>query len=282
MKFVMILFFLMSSIVFADSYYVDESLSDVETLGSETLRHITNMALEEEGLEVKKYAGSATYEINAKALKLGQKTLLFLTQKKSGKVVFSQKIKMDGVDQADAHMRNLIRKMLGKSEMATRKVGKITSEEQGMLKKRREALNLRYAALGVGKFGNLNNDQAAYFFRYGYFWDTHEHFAIKMLGDISFSLSGVSTTYLAAGLGLNYYFVTSDFTPYVGADFGYATADSLSVDNASGVGLGLSAGFIVFRTSSAQLGLEARYHQLFKDNIFGKPRTLTLAIGLYY
>ena len=164
------------------------------------------------------------------------------------------------------------------------------SEEVGAIwdtdkiQRRVEARDYSYFAFGPNTLNNVGVDSSGQSLVYGHIWETTPYAAIKLAAEGAFSFGDVDASILAGTLGANFYLTPSSVSPYVGFDFGYGAAASSdkNIDSVGGWAGGATVGVALFRTSSVQMHVQARYLQIFAKNDEGQPGYGMLGIGVAF
>ena len=119
---------------------------------------------------------------------------------------------------------------------------------------------------------------------YAYLWETTPQAAIQGSFDGAAILGDTKASILAGTLGANFYLTPTATSPYVGAALGYAVAatDDDNIDSISDWAGKISIGVALFRTSTTQLHLSARYLQIFAGNGAGRPSQTMIALGVAF
>jgi hypothetical protein len=138
-------------------------------------------------------------------------------------------------------------------------VGGIQSGEERTLERRRKAKNFTGAGLGPVAFGHLEENKPSYNFYLAHFWEVNSRAAIKAVGEVASDLDHAH--YFDFSGGVNFYAMPTDFSPYLGGNFGLGFDQSRGND-AFGFNVGASLGALMFRTSTAQVNLEAMAQML--------------------
>lgn len=159
-------------------------------------------------------------------------------------------------------------------------VGSISSDQVGSMERRVNSRNYQFFGFGPSSLSNTGEESGmAYHLAYGMSREVVPHASIRGLVQSDFqpkSGSGIA----GAGLGVMGFLTTSDISPYLGADLGWGVA--WGADAVSQFSWGLSGGVQFFRTSSTQLGVEARLFSLFEKTREGLPMGLSAQLALYY
>lgn len=175
-----------------------------------------------------------------------------------------------------------------------RKVGKIKRKDRRIMKNRVESKSFDFISFGPSWFYSLDrttNRNAAFQLGAGKLWEVNPNAAVKFRTDIAVSpefnqfLGGI-------GLGSNYYFNASDFSPFIGGDLGMGyfynneQAKSENQENSSnyrdpdagfGFMFGFSGGVVLFRTSDTHLLVEPNLQWQLRGSY---PMTLGLKLSI--
>ena len=145
---------------------------------------------------------------------------------------------------------------------------------------------------GPTVLSNSGSDESGYYFNFGYNWQLHPQWSMQLAWDFA-TLESSEADFNLLSLGVNYYFKDSSSSPYFGIDFGYGSADAdvcseqflgacYGDDTTSGCGASAKIGWQFFRTSTVNLGIEAKYSTLFESHSEGVPGRASLSISAYY
>lgn len=148
-----------------------------------------------------------------------------------------------------------------------RRVGQINKEETNIMTNRVESRTFDFFSFGPTWFYSLDRDideSASFQLGAGKLWDVTPHAAVKFRGDLA--IHPDFNLFLAGiGLGANYYFNATDFSPFLSADLGMGyfyndqnlnSIQSRDPDAGFGFQMGVSGGVILFRTSTTHLLVE--------------------------
>ena len=174
--------------------------------------------------------------------------------------------------------------LAGPSALATAKdkVGEIWDTQK--INRRVEARSYTYLGFGPNELGNLGTDGSGQSLSAAYLWETTPYAAIRAGIDFSMKTGDVDAAMTSGSLGAQFYLTPTAFSPYLGVDFGYggAVSDADGIDNVGNWSLGAGLGVALFRTSSVQMHLSARYVQILEDNGKGRPHSRTLSLGVAF
>lgn len=172
--------------------------------------------------------------------------------------------------------------MLVSNTVIAAEVGKV--ENTSRMINREEARGYKYFSFGFTGLSNLGTKSSAQSIALGYIWETTPHAAVKATLDSGFKLGEDNASFTTATLGANFFLTPSNYAPFVGFDFGggVATSADSDIDTVSGWAGGLSAGLALFRVSSVQLQIQARYAVILRENSEGVPSNATLSLGIAF
>ncbi|SMF64653.1 outer membrane beta-barrel protein [Pseudobacteriovorax antillogorgiicola] len=166
--------------------------------------------------------------------------------------------------------------------LSKEKVGEIWDTDR--IQRRVEARNYSFFSFGPNAMNNMGVDDGGVSVTYGHIWETTPYAAIKLGAEGAFYFGDENASIAAGTLGANFYLTPTEVSPYVGFDLGYGAAatDVEGIDNVSGWAGGATVGVALFRTSSVQMHITARYLQIFTDNKKGQPSQGTLGLGVAF
>ena len=287
MKKILTMIILMSSLnLLAQTYYL-HPLKGKKVEIIHATNQLIHASLQEKNLTLVTKPGNAILEFKGKVIHLGKATIIQLTMLKDGNVVSATKGKVMSIETLDQVVDKMIDKLTSSQNTKVASTKKVKKERVGQIKKenadklstRIKSRKFETVAFGGTTFVNGPNTNVGYYLKYGYIWDVDAHMAIKLQADMNISSSEPSAFFGMASLGMNYYFSDTKFSPYIGADFGFGT----SKDDNAGFALGASAGVLMFRTATTQIGIEARYQSLTSKNNTGEiPSVFSISLAVYY
>lgn len=158
------------------------------------------------------------------------------------------------------------------------KVGEITPEDQQRVKTRVEALRLTSISFGPAFGSDMNNDDMFYSLHLGSHWEVTTHAEIRLNADAALA-SKNEGTWLSASVGGGWLIFTDNFSPVIGAEFGYGYAHIDGISDPAGFIAGGFAGVRMFRTASAQMSIEY-YVQSILDGV--NPIMSGIRIGILF
>ena len=172
--------------------------------------------------------------------------------------------------------------MVFSNALMAAEVGKV--EDTSRMMKREEARGYKYFSFGFTGLSNLGTKSSAQSLAFGYIWETTPHASIKATLDSGFKLGEDNASFTTATLGANFFLTPNNYAPFIGFDFGggVATSADSDIDTVSGWAGALNAGVALFRVSSVQLQIQARYAVILRENSEGMPSNGTLSLGLAF
>ena len=279
-------FILMLSVTasaFAASYYVSDSVIDA-ALESVALSELVRSSVTNSGGTIAADAAHADFTLKPELARLGQAYILTVTRFRGDMRVGSGRQKVIGLEDLDEASDRAVRTALGGGTSPKDvRVGEIQERDERRLSRRMEARHSTYFGLGPATFANLGTEPLAYNVALGYNWEVNPYAMIRVLGD--FTGGNHFRTYLtSAQLGLNYFFTDADKAPYVTGLLGFGSAGTVlgRAHPIGGLSGTLGAGYMLFRTSTAQLDLFLGYSIVFGNNSVGAPGAYGLRMGVYF
>lgn len=158
------------------------------------------------------------------------------------------------------------------------KVGEITPADQQRVKTRVESLRLTSLSFGPAFGSDMNNDKMFYSLHLGSHWEVTTHAELRINADAA-TASKDEGTWLSASVGGGWLIFTDNFSPVIGAEFGYGYAHIDGVSDPSGFLAGGFAGVRLFRTANAQMSIEY-YVQAILDGV--TPVMNGIRIGILF
>ena len=148
----------------------------------------------------------------------------------------------------------------------------------------------RQAMLGFGPayFNKMNSGGSGIGFTAGYVWNIDDHFDLGLKSDFAISTLHSDAYVVAGKIFTNYFFSSTDISPFAGAGFGYGWAsvhDNQNIqsdDSASGFALSLQAGVKFFRTSTVNFAVAGEYTTIFDRSDIGEPGVFLLRFSFLY
>lgn len=158
------------------------------------------------------------------------------------------------------------------------KVGEISYEEQKKVITRVESLRLTSISFGPAFGSDMNNNKMFYSLHVGSHWEVSPNAELRLNADAALA-SKNEGNWLSASLGGAWLVFTDDFSPVIGAEFGYGYAHIDDVSDPSGFLIGGFLGVRLFRTANAQMSIEY-YIQTIMDGV--DPVMNGVRIGLLF
>jgi hypothetical protein len=273
-------------VVQASQVFVEKTTGSDLTEGElNTVTSLIKTSVPESGADqIVESSHEADFILRPSLIRLGQSYILNIAKVRSGKTVFSSKLKATKFDEMDKISLRLTRSVLSEERAGDKpRVGEVTDHESKEGSQRRPTHDRKYVAFGGSTLGQLNAPGVGYSLGLGYSWDLNT-VALKLLLDGN--LSG-SALFMNVGAGINYYLTSTDFSPYVSGDFGLGWSKSdggslISGANSAGFVFGLGAGVEFFRTASVNLDIGLHASFMTVQNGIGLPAAFTLRAGLYF
>jgi hypothetical protein len=148
---------------------------------------------------------------------------------------------------------------MANSEEHRARVGELTNHEQMRIDQRVQSLNLWSIAFGPASDFNMNNNHLQYALTLGHHWEVNENAEIRVTAHTTLPSQGVANwaSYSSLGIGGSWLASTADVSPILGGEIGYGYASIPHLSDKSGISTGAHAGVRLFRTATAQMGIEA-------------------------
>lgn len=276
--------FLFSGSLFAATFYVERTTgpglpdSDLETTTELVMQGVSSA-----GEQIASDTASADFILKPRMLRLGNAYVLSLQKWRKTTLIFSSQLKAATIDELDKVATRVTASVIhGAPADQDARVGQITNYESQEGTQRRPTRHLSYFGIGGGNLGNLAIGDVGYGFYLARVWDLNS-FAVKLSTDLMFQGSAL---WIDGTIGGAYFFSDKDFSPFLGADFGFAvTKTGVAIANSevrAGFVLGAEAGVQVFRTREVNLEVGVKGAFLFQTNSFGTPTLVTGRVGLYF
>lgn len=146
--------------------------------------------------------------------------------------------------------------------------------------------------IGPGFVAAVNAPDLTTSWRVGFGVPLNEQFDISLITDFAISSQRTDMHYFAIKAASDYNFSSEDTTPFVTADFGYASvhahADCRDAscespgDDAGSVSLGVGGGYKFLRRRLVQVGVLGRYDVMFASTRYGTPMKYSIQAMLYF
>lgn len=155
---------------------------------------------------------------------------------------------------------------------------RITEMREAELRKLRlrvEPLRLWEFSFGGAGSDNMNARTTLYSLSFSRHWETHPSAEIRASGHTSFSND---SSFSLLGIGAGWIPMVTDFSPILGAEFGYGYANIRDREDQSGFASGLFAGARLFRTAEAQMSIEAYYRAILAPGADAKAYGVSVGV----
>ncbi len=160
----------------------------------------------------------------------------------------------------------------------TPKVGEISYEEQEKVRARVQTLDLTSLSFGPSWSSDMNNSDVFYSVHAGRTWEVNTHAEVRANLDAAFASTNEGL-WLSGTIGAGWLLTTDDFSPVLGAEFGYGYAHVDGFPDPSGFVLGGFAGVRFFRTSTTQMSLEGFFQTIMR---YENPVMAGLRFGILF
>jgi len=253
-KFLILLATTVGTTAFASDFYVKEITSvGVGKDEAVAVTEIVKNSVPENGEhQVVGESSKAQYILSGKIMKLGSAYLMTLEKLQGSKVVFTNQLRADKLEDLDNVAARLTRAVI--SEKAAKddtRVMEVNENDKLVGTKRRDTVKRWEVALGAASLGNSNDNNTEFNFLLGYEWEIPtSNASVKLFMMAPFIL-------VTLQLQGTRFFGDSDSSPLLTVNFGYG-AGSVKTDNiittvsstVSGFIAGVGAGYRFFRTST--------------------------------
>lgn len=283
--------FLISRGSFAASVFVkDVSGEGADPVLRKTVTELVRTSVTQvSGFSLSNSANGADLFLQPKLLKLGDAYILSIEKLKGEAIVYSAHLKAAQLNEIDIVGGRVVRAVLLETQT------KMAASVEDVTQNEEINSNRRYQATRQWRFGfgpsfgqNLNTSTSGAALELGFVWGVDPLYDVQINwlgGDL-----GKSGAFSDINLGMRYHFNTQRHALYAigGVGRGGATvndeASGLSNDSATGWTLNAGMGYRLFRTSTVNIGFEARYHYLTADTSASKqrPGLVFLGLSVYY
>lgn len=296
MRLFSLVFVLLGSTAFADSFFVETITGNEITAGDKSaVEELVRISVTENGKHtVVSKKDKADWILAPALLKLGDSYIITLQKKdKKDQVVFAEKMKAKTMSDMDTVASRLTRSVIEQKRTSeTADVTNITQEEETMNTRRYQATRQWIIGIGPGWSNNLNSAGGGFTFTLGYLWGLDPDFAINLSWKGNNGRKEDDSGYSTFSLGGEYYISRTKTSPFVGGRIGYGSAHAdtcpffsattCSEDKATGWSVDLDAGYKFFRTSSVNAGVAASYSYIFDETTRGNPSLFSVNLLVYY
>ena len=236
--------------------------------------------------------------LQPKIIETGDNYLLFLDIIQGDEVISSRVIKIKGFDELDIATERLVTSTLdSKPVRQTIEVGKVTRSEQDRQDVRINAKNYFYLGFGPAVGSGLRNKDGMVAFDIGLAREFDANI-VKALISIHSGLNKDRSSLSGLGLGVQHVFSNQDIAPFLGGQLLYggatgnypkqSTSTTTTTEDESdygqtksGFSVGLSAGYMLFRTSSVHMDAGFGIRTFLGRLDSGNPTTYAFTLGLY-
>jgi hypothetical protein len=272
----------------AESVFVRPPQADGETGSySATVYELIKAEVSKEpGFALEANAKSASIQLAAKLLKLGNSFILSIDKIKGDQIVFTAKMKASTIDDLDTVSARVVSAVLREIKVeGSAQIDDVTEDEVTRGTRRIQTVRQWRLAFGPAWGSNLNTTKSGTLGAIGYAWGLDAQWeALTNMSLGGFSKEGESGAYYVDGmLGISYFLTKGKHSPYVTGGFGYASAGAsrsetilLTDDKASGWAIRTGVGVKLFRTTNLSFGFELNHSLLFaKTSVSGNMPGLT-------
>lgn len=267
--------------LFADSYFVKDTKGNgVSKDTAESVTDLVKTAVKKHKQDIAVSENSATWSIQTKVLKLGDSIMVVMDKSKGSKVEFSSQLKAKTIDEIDVIVTRLARSVIKEIPVEEdSRVQDVTATEQENIQRKKTALQRYQFGMGPHVSSNLGTSNSVFGAVLGANWEISERNEAR--GYIHF-ISGDNTQFVAAGLGIQYFFTDTTNAFYISPSLAYAGAkDRTYNENVTGFAIGLGGGYQFFRTSNVKMDVGIQTHYLLRSNQLGSPVMTGLLVSLY-
>ncbi|MCB9073845.1 MAG: hypothetical protein H6623_09500 [Bdellovibrionaceae bacterium] len=158
------------------------------------------------------------------------------------------------------------------------RVGEITPEQQQRVHTRVQTLSLTSLSFGPSWGKDMQNRNMFYALHLGHHWEATTNAEIRLNLDAAIPSKG-DGLWLAGTVGAGWLVSTENFSPVVGAEFGFGYAHITQISDPSGFVFGGFAGLRLFRTATTQMSVEGFFQALMDGN---KPVLSGVRVGVLF
>ena len=208
----------------ADSFFIANVINaGAEARTSQIISELIKTAVADSGAHrVTENAAKSDFTLQAKIIQLGNAFIISLDKRKAGEIVFSSQLKAENLDEIDVVLGRLVRAViLEKRVKENAEVGEATSLEEKNQLRSREVQGRWYLAFGPSGGAGTGNKNMFGNVSMGRFWDIDD-FSIITQFSFTGSLKNENATMTELGLGTQYFFSRSHFSPFLGSDLNWA------------------------------------------------------------
>lgn len=275
----------LTTFAFADRIYVDDPTTTPD-VDAKTLRQLLRSAVTEQGHEIADQASKCDFVLKTNLLKLGSSYIYTAEKWVDGKSKYSTKLKATKIEELDEISQRLVRAVA--SGVVAKKdahVDDVTEDEATQqLRKKTAQHKGTTLAIGPASLMNLGTSRVGYYFGIGRDWEMG-NFSMGMRADLTFAASPSQNTAVMFDFNLNfaYYFLPTDISPFLQAEFGYGLArDAISEGTFGGLDLGGMAGVAFLRTYRIHPIAGLRFNALVGSGFYQTPYAVTFVLGIAF
>ena len=277
---------LVASPVWADVFFVEPAEGNgVSTEDAMSTTELVRQTVSQLGHELTRIPDEAKLFLVPRVMKLGDSVILTVRKETSeGKLLFSSKLKANRIEELDLVAERVTRSAINEvSPEKDLRVSEVTETESKKGSFRKPALAGKYFGLGPAWLSQLNSGDMGFYFSAGYAWDVN--FAmVRLSGDFVYSSGAFFSD---VSLGLNYFFLDTPVSPFLGADFGvgFARVNQGGIFNhetVTGFMVGATGGIQLLRATSINLELAVKVSVILNSARLGNPLMTGLRLGLYF
>ena len=261
-------FFSLPFFVFADSFYIKENVepySDADTLNQLVKNELVSL-----GHSVMLSPEESRWVLTPKLLRLGRSYVVTLSKERKGRIVFSQKLKSETLDDLDIVTERLVRAVLKRQNVSsTQNVDTITQNEIKGTSVKTEVTKQFYFGFGPGVLSGLESDETGSNWTAGYLWGIDHQFGLRL--GLEHTSGEGNSNFWNLGMGGQYYLNRRKHAPYLLGLFGYSWAESNADKTENGFSIEAGLGSHFFRTAKVNLAIEVVYAQGLYDVLESSP-----------
>ena len=280
---------LIGASAFAASVYVAQAETPGFTASEgATVHELVKSAVLSNGHSLAQAPANAEFELRPKLMKLGSSVLLSISKWQKGSQTFSTSMKSPSIEELDTVTARVTRAALQNVDAySDRTIEDVTQDEETKGNRRKQTLSGRFFGVGPAWVQNLNHTGAIIDIVYGHRW-AMDSLTIRPTLEVAFYPGSDSVPLFASGsIGANYYFMKTDFSPFVNLDFGIGISKTggsglLSSEFRGGFVLGGGGGVAFMRTATTNLEVAVHSSYLTASNSFGHPYSLAFTVSVHW
>jgi len=285
-KLIFLILFIVPLSANADSFYVEQASSNstsasVEEATLSLSELIKSDVSSSTNHSVVDSAKQAQWTLKPSLLKIGSSYIVTLSKVKSGKLVFSQKMKAQSLEDLDTVSSRLVTSVIrGETVGSTQRVDSVTQKEQLGTSVKTEVTRQFYLGFGPGNVLGVKSNESGLNWTFGYLWGVDHNFSLRLGLQGTGAEGDASMT--SFGLGGQYYVNLNKHAPYLLGMFSYSWTEANASDpnctffcgiSENGFSAEVGGGMHFFRTAKVNVALEVAYTQAFYDLLGDNPGT---------